>query len=197
MQGRVEPLVLEPTQSGMSDRDLGILAAGGLLGVIAVALATRLLAPGFVVIVVLLLCYPLIGLWRTYRRGGWPPKAPRLVLGPDALELGGQLRIRWKDVSEVAARQPPGASPRTPERVCIRVNRLGPVQPVPSTLRRLGLGGYDGYFDITIPSVYGVPAVQLAAAMEERRARAAAAPALGAGEVQPRPRRRKAPPATP
>src|SRR5207302_1352500 len=73
--------------------------------------------------------------------------APRLVLGPEALEAGRDLRIRWRDVTEVAARPPAGARPGTAERVCLRVTRLAPVLPVPSALRRLGLGGYDGYVD--------------------------------------------------
>jgi len=190
---RSETVVFEALRRRISDRDLAVLGTGLVLAAVCLLLAFRVLPVGFIVILVLVLLYPGIGIWKTLRRD-WGPAAPRLVLGPEALEVGRDLRIRWKDVTEVAAQQPSGAARGTAERVCIRVNRLAPVMPVPSMLRRLGLGDYDGYFDITIPATYGVPAAQMAAAMEERRARAAAAPALAA---QPRPpvKRRRQPPA--
>ena len=194
MQTRSETVVFEALSRRISDRHLALLGASLVLAAVCLLLGVRVLPIGFMVMLVLVLLYPGLGIWKTLRRD-WGPAAPRLVLGPDALEVGRDLRIRWKDVTEVAARQPSGAKRGAAERVCIRVNRLAPVMPVPSTLRRLGLGGYDGYFDITIPAVYRVPAAQLAAAIEQRRARAAAAPALTARPTQPVKRRRK-PPAT-
>jgi hypothetical protein len=200
VQARSEPVVFEAARRRISDRHLAVLGLGLVLAAVCILLAFQVLPIGFIVILVLILLYPGIGIWKTLRRD-WGPAAPRLLLGPEALEAGRDLRIRWKDITEVAARQPSGAKPGTAERICIRVNRLAPVMPVPSTLRRLGLGGYDGYFDITIPAVYGVSAAQMAAALEERRARAAAAPALGAQPKPPATRRRKprrpTPPATP
>jgi hypothetical protein len=193
VQAQPEPVVYEPTHGAISDRHLAILILGLVLGAACLVLAIQTLPLGFVVILILVLLYPGIGIWRTLGRDR-RAAAPRLVLGPDALEAGGVLRIRWKDITEVTVRQPAGAKPGAPERVCIRVNRLAPVQPVPSTLGRLGLGGYDGYFDVTIPAAYGAPVAAIAAAMEERRARAAA---VAAPPARPRARKRAAPPQEP
>jgi hypothetical protein len=205
VQPAPEPVILEPVASGYSDRDLAILAAGGVLGVIAIVLTVYYLPPGVVLLVVLLLGYPGIGLWKTIRRDRRAP-APRLVLGPDAMEAGGELRIRWKDITEVASRTPGGPRAASGPLIGIRLNRVAPVQPRSSTLRRLGLGGYDGYFDVTIPPAYAQTPAEILALMEALRQRAAAAPALDirraatprpAAAVRSRPRARRRPPAPP
>ena len=198
MQARSEEVVFESAGRRIADSHLAVLGAGLVLAAVCLVLASRVLPIGILVLLVLILLYPGIGIWKTLRRD-WGPAGPRLALGPEALEFGRELRIRWKDISEVVARQPVGARRGAPERVGIRVSRLAPVMPLPSTLRRLGLGGYDGYFDITIPAAYGVPAAEMAAAMEERRAGAALAPALDAKPAATARRRRRppAPPSTP
>lgn len=170
-------MVLEPVATGYSDRDLAILAGGGVGAVVATVLALHFLPPGVVLIVVLLLAYPGVGLWKTIRRDH-RSRAPRLVLGPDALEVGGELRVRWKDVTEVGSRTPLGPRAKEGPRVGIRLSRVAPVQPRAATVRRLGLGGYDGYFDITIPPAYAQAPAEIEALMEALRRRAAAAPAL-------------------
>jgi hypothetical protein len=106
VQPAPEPVVLEPVAGGYSDRDLWILGFGGVLGVLAVGLSAYYLPPGLVLIIVLVLGYPGIGLWRTLRRDR-RARVARLVLGPDAMEAG-DLRIRWKDITEVGSRSPSG-----------------------------------------------------------------------------------------
>jgi hypothetical protein len=172
-----EAVILEPLATGYSDRDLAVLAGGGVLGVVAIVLAVYFLPPGIVLLVVLLLAYPGVGLWKTIRRDR-RARAPRLVLGPDALEVGGELRVRWKDITEVGSRSPVGPKARGGPVVGIRLSRVAPVQPRAATLRKLGLGGYDGYFDITIPPDYTQTPAEIVALMEPLRQRASAAPAL-------------------
>jgi len=115
VQARSETVVFEALSRRISDRHLTLLGASLVLAAVCLLLGVRVLPIGFMVMLVLVLLYPGLGIWKTLRRD-WGPTAPRLVLGPDALEVGRDLRIRWKDVTEVAARQPSGAKRGAAER---------------------------------------------------------------------------------
>lgn len=162
--------MLDPVLPSHSTRELATIGAGAAVALAAVVATFILLPRGFGLLLVLFFAYPVLqiarGILRVARR-----TAPSIRLDEAGIQFAGTLHYAWRDVTDVEAGSlftERGKS--LPDRVKIRLNRMAGVSPARATLVAIGLEPGDGFFDLAIPPLYGVAAVDLAARIDSFRA---------------------------